>query len=81
MSRAPSILRLRRALSPIMVEMVPHSVSRELRKAVAERGDSRFMAMWAGQGVGLFRNRRAAELVAELVERSQHVLNRLAGNW
>ena len=65
---------------PLLPYPGQYSVSRELRKAATARGDSRFMAMWAGQGVGLFRNRPAAELVADLVEQSQQVLMRLAGN-
>ncbi len=53
------------------------SVSRDLRKAAAERGDPDFIAMWAGQGVGLMRRRAAADLVNDLVVESQRLLVRL----
>jgi NAD(P)H-dependent flavin oxidoreductase YrpB (nitropropane dioxygenase family) len=55
-----------------------YSVSRELRKEAAKRGDPSFMAMWAGQGVGLFRRQPAAEFVSRLVADSQQLINRLA---
>lgn len=54
-----------------------YSISRELRKAAAERSDADFIAMWAGQGVGLIRQRCAADLVNDLVEESQQLLGRL----
>jgi nitronate monooxygenase len=54
-----------------------YSVSRDLRKAAAERGDGAFIAMWAGQGVGLIRKRAAADLVNDLVVESQRLLGRL----
>jgi nitronate monooxygenase len=54
-----------------------YSVSRELRKAATERADPDFMAMWAGQGVALIRQRRAADLVNDLVVESQQLLGRL----
>jgi nitronate monooxygenase len=55
-----------------------YSVSRELRKEAAKHGDPSFMAMWAGQGVGLFRRRPAAEFMSQLVADSQQLINRLA---
>jgi len=51
-----------------------YSISRDLRKAATERGDADFIAMWAGQGVGLIKQRPAAELVSELVVESQQLL-------
>ena len=42
------------------------------------RGDPDFIAMWAGQGVGLMRRRAAADLVNDLVVESQRLLARLA---
>jgi nitronate monooxygenase len=57
-----------------------YSVSRDLRRAAAKRGVADFLAMWAGQGVGLIRQRPAADLVAELVEESHKLLGRLAGH-
>jgi nitronate monooxygenase len=46
-------------------------------EAFDERGDAAFMAMWAGQGVGLIRQRAAADLVNDLVVESQRLLGRL----
>jgi nitronate monooxygenase len=51
-----------------------YSISRDLRKAATERGDADFIAMWAGQGVGLIKQRPAADLVNELVVESQQLL-------
>ena len=65
---------------PLLPYPGQYSVSRELRKAASARGDSRFLAMWAGQGVGLFRSHPAAELIADLVEQSRQVINRLGGS-
>jgi nitronate monooxygenase len=55
-----------------------YSLSRDLRKSAAERGDSDFMSMWAGQGVGLIRNQPAADLMQDLVNGSQALITRLA---
>ncbi len=46
-------------------------------EAAAERGDPDFIAMWAGQGVGLMGRRAAADLVNDLVVESQRLLVRL----
>jgi len=54
-----------------------YSMSRDLRKAAAERGKPDFIALWAGQGVGLMRRRAAADLVDDLVVESQGLLGRL----
>ncbi|HSS63020.1 MAG TPA: nitronate monooxygenase [Gammaproteobacteria bacterium] len=62
---------------PLLPYPAQYSVSRALRAAAAERGDPEFMAMWAGQGVGLIRNRPAAELVNDLVTESRQLLDRL----
>ena len=51
-----------------------YSISRDLRKAATERGDADFIAMWAGQGVGLIKQRPAADLVNELVVESLQLL-------
>lgn len=63
---------------PLLPYPAQYSVSRELRAAASERGDPGFIAMWAGQGVGLIRNRPAAALVGDLVNESRHLLDRLA---
>jgi nitronate monooxygenase len=63
---------------PLLPYPAQYSVSRDLRKAAAERGEAAFIAMWAGQGVGLIRRRAAADLVNDLVVESQRLLGRLA---
>jgi nitronate monooxygenase len=54
-----------------------YSVSRRLRGAAAERADPGFLAMWAGQGVGLIRQRPAADLINDLVVESRALIGRL----
>ncbi len=63
---------------PYLPYPAQYSVSRELRAAATERGDPSFMAMWAGQGVGLIRGRPAAEFVNDLVNESRQLLDQLA---
>ena len=63
---------------PLLPYPAQYSVSRDLRKAAAERGNPDFIAMWAGQGVGLIGRRAAADLVNDLVVESQQLLGRLA---
>jgi len=55
-----------------------YSVSRVLRKAANERANPDFIAMWAGQGVGLIRQRPAGDFVRDLVVESRQLLARLA---
>ncbi|MGD2139751.1 MAG: nitronate monooxygenase [Burkholderiales bacterium] len=55
-----------------------YSVSRVLRKSAAERNDPDFMAMWAGQGVGLISDLTADELMRELIDSVRVQLARLA---
>jgi nitronate monooxygenase len=55
-----------------------YSVSRELRREATRRGDPSFLAIWAGQGVGLIRRQPAAELVRQLVTDSRDLMNHLA---
>ncbi len=62
---------------PYLPYPAQYSVSKDLRAAATERGDPDFMAMWAGQGVGLIRNRPAAEFVKDLVEETGQLLARL----
>lgn len=57
-----------------------YSISRDLRKSAAERDDAGFMAMWAGQGVGLIRNQPVEALMRELVESARDLLRKLANN-
>ena len=57
---------LERLQEPLLPYPYQYSLSRELRKAAAARGDPDFMAMWAGQGVGLLKNTSVQELIREL---------------
>jgi nitronate monooxygenase len=50
------------------------SMTRSLRKAAAASGNPEYIAMWAGQGVGLARAMPAAELVTALVAEVQDLL-------
>jgi nitronate monooxygenase len=63
---------------PLLPYPAQYSVSRGIRANATERGDGSFMVMWAGQGVGLFRRRTAAELVQQLVSDSQQLMDRLS---
>ncbi len=64
---------------PFLPYPAQYSVSRDLRAAATEHDNPSFMAMWAGQGVGLIRNRPAAEFVNDLVNESQQLLDQLVG--
>ncbi|ATB44382.1 enoyl-[acyl-carrier-protein] reductase [Cystobacter fuscus] len=48
-----------------------HAATTPLRGASAARGDSRFMALWAGQAAALSRSLPAAELMRTLIEESE----------
>lgn len=50
------------------------SMTRLLRKAAAAAGTPEYLAMWAGQGVGLARALPAADLVTALVSEAQGLL-------
>jgi nitronate monooxygenase len=63
---------------PLLPYPSQSAVARELRKEAASRGEASFVAMWAGQGVGLFRRQPAADLVKQLVAESLQLINRLA---
>ncbi len=52
---------------PLLPYPAQFAVARELRKEAASRGEASFVAMWAGQGVGLFRRQPAVKLVKQLV--------------
>lgn len=54
-----------------------YSLSRDLRRSAVEKGDSDFQALWAGQGVGLFRRLSVAELFAELLTESSRIARRM----
>ncbi len=65
---------------PLLPYPAQYSISRDLRKAALERKDSSFLAMWAGQGVGLFREQSATSLVYQLVSESRQLMQQLAGS-
>jgi len=62
---------------PILPYPAHYSISRDLRKAAAQSGNAEFIALWAGQGVGLIKRLPAADLVNELVVESQKLLTKL----
>jgi nitronate monooxygenase len=64
---------------PLLPYPAQFSVSRELRREAVKRGDPSFVAMWAGQGVGLLRRQPASELVTRLVKDSRQLMDRLGG--
>ncbi|PTL82453.1 nitronate monooxygenase family protein [Vitiosangium sp. GDMCC 1.1324] len=50
-----------------------HAATTPLRSAASARGDSRFIALWAGQGAALSRGRPAGELMRELIAESERL--------
>jgi nitronate monooxygenase len=50
-----------------------HAATTPLRSAASARGDSRFIALWAGQAAALSRGRPAAELMRELITESERL--------
>jgi nitronate monooxygenase len=55
---------------------VLNALTRDLRQAAAARGESGYLSLWAGQGVGLTRVRPADELVSVLAEETHAALRR-----
>lgn len=56
-----------------------HGATRALRAAASKQNDTRFMALWAGQGVGLSREGPAAALVRTLVAETEAALAAVRG--
>ena len=54
-----------------------NAATRPLRKAAGERGDARFLSLWAGQGAPMARDLTAAELVGQLVREAEAVAAQL----
>jgi nitronate monooxygenase len=54
-----------------------HTLTSELRRRAAERGDSDLMSLWCGQGVRLATELPAAELVHRLAEEAAATIARL----
>jgi nitronate monooxygenase len=63
--------------APLLPFPSQFSLGRALRRAAKDRGDPEFLACWAGQGLGLLRDRSAAELMRELCRESRGTLDRL----
>lgn len=63
---------------PLLPYPAQYSISSELRRDASRRGDSSFMAMWAGQGVGLFQQKPVADLMKQWIDDSQQLIARLA---
>jgi nitronate monooxygenase len=51
-----------------------HAATTPLRRASAQRGDPRFLALWSGQAAPLLRERPAAELTRELMAEAHRLL-------
>ncbi|RKG60774.1 nitronate monooxygenase [Corallococcus sp. AB011P] len=56
-----------------------HGATRTLRAASSKQNDTRFMALWAGQGIGLSREGPAADLVRALVAETDAALSAVRG--
>ncbi|MBP2298104.1 NAD(P)H-dependent flavin oxidoreductase [Azospirillum picis] len=54
-----------------------NALTRPLRTAAGRAGRAEFLSLWAGQGLRLARRRPAAELTAELLNRTRSVLSDL----
>lgn len=50
-----------------------HAATTPLRSAASARGDTRFIALWAGQAAALSRGRPAGELMRELIAESERL--------
>jgi nitronate monooxygenase len=56
---------------------VQNALTRELRTAAVQRGDSGLLSLWAGQAAALARERPARELVAQILREADETLARL----
>jgi len=56
-----------------------HALTRDLRAHDARIGRADHQSLWAGQGVGLLRDRPAGELLRDLADEVDRALDRLAG--
>jgi len=63
---------------PLLPFPLQYAVSGTLRKQATQTGNSEFMAMWSGQGVGLINPSSAAELMQELITDSAELRAKLA---
>jgi nitronate monooxygenase len=72
------IERMRKHEKTLPAYPVQNALTTDLRRAAQAAGKADYMSLWAGQGVGLLRERPAAQLVAELIAETGAVLARLA---
>ncbi|MFT4819760.1 MAG: nitronate monooxygenase [Candidatus Azotimanducaceae bacterium] len=63
---------------PLLPYPLHYSMSAPLRKAATKANNSDFLVMWAGQGVGLFRQMPAAELISVLNAEVAEIRGKLA---
>ena len=68
---------MRDAGDDILPFPLQNALTRPLRDAAARQGRAEFLSLWAGQGVGLARSMRAADLVARLAAETGAVLESL----
>lgn len=54
---------------------VQNSLTRDIRRASAEKGKTDFMSLWAGQGVRLSRSLEAQQLLKQLAEQTDFIFN------
>jgi nitronate monooxygenase len=71
------IVALRGRKEAVMPFPLQNSATRPLRNEAAKRGDTRLLALWAGQAAALARDLPAAELVRRLVREAEEVAHRL----
>ena len=64
--------------APLAPYQVQNSLTRDMRAASTQRGDSGLLSLWAGQAAALAREVPAAELVAQIIREADAVLARLA---
>ena len=69
---------LESADTPLLPYPAQYAVSRVLRQATASAGSSDFMALWAGQGVGLYSNLPAAERVEQLIADANKLIRKMS---
>ena len=56
-----------------------NALTRPMRTAAARQGRAEFLSLWAGQGVGMARHQRAADLVARLADETDTAIRKLSG--
>lgn len=54
---------------------VQNSLTRDIRRASAKKGETDFMSLWSGQGVRLSRSLEAGQLLKQLVEQTDFIFN------